>query len=215
MKARLHSLFISILVLLLFFSCSRTPFSVLGLHSSLSSVHLFDREGSLSSSYESLALFVELEQDAALQLEVISPDGLNSWIFAAEKQEMESGEYYGKGGLTLGQSVPLPPGTWSVRILNSDGRTLTESFTLEKGPKAPPFHHQLDAEKGLLVLDEGITEYSIQLLDEKKKVLHRSTTTEQTLDLTSLYPSWQKVHFVGLAWYDEAAKASQIVWYAL
>lgn len=215
MKGRLRVLSVGILALLLSVSCARPSFSLTGIQSTLSSVHLLDREGALITSYESLSLFVETEEDATLQMEIISPDGLNSWVFPAEKQIWEKQDYYGKSGLSLGQRMPLPRGQWSLRLLNSDGRTLTEQFSVEKGSAFSSFQHQVDAEEGTLLLDESMGECAIQLLDEKKRVLHRSTTTEQSIDLTSLYPKWDSVRFVGLTWYDEGARANQIVWYAL
>lgn len=215
MKVRLRLYAISIVVLLFFLSCSRPPFLLSELHVSVSSVSTLDRDGSLVECHESLGLFFESDTKEALQMEVISPDGLNSWIFPASQSSVGKESYYGRSNLTLGERMPLPRGVWSVRILNSDGRTLTEEFTVEKGLEAVQYQNSLDAETGLLVLDEGLGECDLQLLDEKKEVLHRSTTTEQSIELTSLYQRWEKVRYVGLAWYDEEARASQIVWYAL
>lgn len=205
----------SLLVLSLFFSCSRPPFSVLGIHPQVSSVQHYDRHGSLLSSYESLSIFIESEEDARLQMEVTSPDGLNSWIFPAEKRSLENGSFYGRSSLSLGGRISIPPGEWSVRLLNSDGRTISEHFTVERGAEAVSYQTLFDGEKGTLVLDERIVECALELLDEKKRVLHRSTTTGQMIDLTSLYAHWDRVAFVGLSWYDEGSSVSQILWYEL
>lgn len=215
MKGKLHVLLLGILALVLTFSCARPPFSLTGVHSSLSSVHLHDREGSLISSYESLGVFVETEEGSSLQMEVTSPDGLIFWVFPAEKKSWDGQDFYGRASLSLGQQMPLPRGQWSLRLLASDGRTLSESFVVEEGSPFTPYQHQMDADRGVLLLDEGGAEYAIQLLDEKKSALFRSTSTEQRVDLTSLYQRWDKVRFVGVSWYDEGAKASQIVWYTL
>lgn len=215
MRARLYVSSLVIVVLLLCFSCTRVSFTLMGLHTAVSLVSLADSEGKITSSYESLGLFIESEEDATLQMEVVSPDGLNTWLFPAGKKSVGNQDYYGKSGLTLGARAPLPRGQWSVRILRDDGRTITESFILEKGSEPLSCEHHLDAQKGTLVLDSQAKECSLQLLDEKKNVLHRSTTTEQTLDLTDLYPNWDKVRFVGISWYDEAARMSQMVWYTL
>lgn len=215
MKGWLRFSSLMILALGLFFSCSRPSFTLMGIHTSVTLVSLVDSEGNLTASYESLGVFIESEGDATLQMEVTSPDFLNTWLFQAMKKSADKQDYYGKSGLSLGSGMPLPRGQWSVRILRDDGRTITESFFLEKGSQTQAFEHHLDAQKGLLVLDSQLMECSLQLLDEKKNVLHRSTTTEQMIDLTSLYPKWDKVRFVGLSWYDEAARMSQMLWYAL
>ncbi|MDY0290298.1 MAG: hypothetical protein RBR15_15835 [Sphaerochaeta sp.] len=215
MKARLGLLAAGVAALLLFFSCSRPPFTLSGVHVSVSTVSTLDRDGTLVESHESLGIFFEGEAKGDLQMEVISPDGLTSWIFPAEKRIVEKVSYYGRSNLTLGGRMPLPRGVWSMRVLNSDGRTLTEQFSVEKGLEAAPYQNSLDAEAGLLVLDESLGACELQLLGEKKEVLHRSTTTEQSITLTSLYQKWEKVRHVGLAWYDEGARAGRIVWYAL
>jgi len=215
MKARLRFPTIVILALLLCFSCTRPSFSLIGLHTALSLVSHFDSEGKLTSSYESLSVFIETEEDANLQMEVTSPDERNTWLFPAMKKSVEKKDYYGKTALSLGQKMPLPKGEWSLRILRDDGRSIEENFTLEKGKEPQSFQHHLDAEKGTLVLDEQVKECSLQLLDENKKVLYSTLTTEQTLQLTSLYPTWDEVRFVGITWYDEAARLNQIVWYTL
>jgi hypothetical protein len=215
MKARVQVSSIVILGLLLCFSCARPSFTLMGIHTSVSLVSHVDREGTLTSSYESLSVFIESEEDANLQMEVTSPDELNTWLFPATKESVDKQGYYGKAGLSLGQRVPLPRGEWSLRVLRDDGRTITEHFTLEKGSVITPFQHHLDAVEGKLVLDEQVKECAIQLLDETEKTLYSTLTTEQTIDLTNLYPKWDSVRFLGLAWYDEAAKQSQIVWYSL
>ncbi len=215
MRTRLHIVLGSLLVLSCFFSCSRPPFSVLDIHPALNSVRHYDRDGSLTASYESLSLFIESEENAFLQMEITSPDGLNSWIFPAEKRSLDKESYYGRGSLSLGQRVPIPQGQWLVRILNSDGRTISEHFTITRGSEAPSYQNLFDAVEGTLLLDERIAECALQLLDEKRGVLHRSTTTEQMIDLTSLYAKWDRVSLVGLAWYDESSKANLLVWYEL
>ncbi len=215
MKARLRVSFIVILSLVLTLSCARPPFNLLGIHTGVNLVTHVDREGYVSSSYESLSVFVESEDDANLQMEVISPDTLNTWIFPALKQSVDKQGYYGKAGLTLGSHAPLPRGEWSVRVLKSDGRTITEHFTLEKGSATASYENHLDAEKKELILDVKIGECALQLLDETNKVLYRSTTTEQAIDLSTLYPKWDRVRSVGLSWYDEASRQSHIVWYDL
>lgn len=187
----------------------------MGIHTGVSLVSHVDRDGSLVSSYESLGVFIESEEDADLQMEVTSPDGLNSWIFPVQKKRVDNQDFYGKSGLSLGPRVPLPRGEWSLRILQSDGRTLTENFTLEKASEQTSYQHHLDADTGFLVLDELVGECALLLLDETKKVLLRSTTTEQTIDLTSLYPQWDEVRLLGLSWYEETAKLSHEVWYTL
>ncbi|MBI9094667.1 MAG: hypothetical protein JEY71_07280 [Sphaerochaeta sp.] len=215
MKVRLRFSFLIILALLLCFSCTRPPFTLMGIHTGVSRVSHFDSEGKLTTSYESLSVFIESEEDAELQMEVTSPDGLTTWLFPAPKKSIDKQGYYGKAGLSLGQWMSLPSGEWSLRVLRSDGRTITEHFALEKGAEATSFQHHLDAGKGTLVLDGEVGECAIQLLDETKKTLYATLTTEQTIDLTKLYPQWDRVRFLGLAWYDEAAKKSQIAWYAL
>lgn len=215
MKARLQISSLMILALLLSISCARPSFSLMGIHTSVSSIHHYDGEGNLTSAYESLGVFIESEEDASLQMEVTSPDGLDTWLFPAVKQTVDKQLYYGKSGLSLGTRVPLPRGEWSLRILRSDGRTITEHFTLEKGFEVTPFEHHFDAEKGVLFLDEQVREYALQLLDEKKRILFATTTTEQSLDLKSFYPKWDTVRFLALSWYDEAAKQSLVAWYDL
>lgn len=215
MKARLRVSSIVILALLFCLSCTRPSFSVMGVHTGVSLVHHFDKDGVQTQSYESLSVFIESEEDANLQMEVTSPDARTSWLFSAVRKSVDNQGYYGKAGLTLGQTMPLARGEWSVRVLRDDGRTITESFTLEKGSDPQSFLHQLDAEKGTLVLDEQLRECSLQLLDEKQKILYSTLTSEQTLDLASLYPTWDRVRFVGITWYDESAKMNQIAWYTL
>ena len=215
MKARLRVSSIVILALLLCFSCARPSFSLRGVHTSVSLVSHFDSEGTLTSSYESLGVFIESEEDATLQMEVTSPDALNTWLFPAMKKSVDKQAYYGKSALSLGQRMPLPRGEWSLRVLRDDGRTISENFTLEKGSEIASFQHHLDAVEAKLVLDEQVRECAVQLLDEKKKLLYSTLTTEQTLELASLYPNWENVRFVGLTWYDEAARLNQIVWYTL
>lgn len=211
MKARLHVLSICILALLLCLSCTRPSFTLMDIHTGVARVSHYDREGTLTSSYESLSVFVESEEDANLQMEVTSPDGLTTWLFPAGKNQ----EYYGKSSLSLGERMPIPGGEWSLRVMRDDGRTIAESFVVERGSEAASYQYHLDADTLSLVLDEKIRECAIQLLDKNKNVLYRSTTTEQRLELTSLYPKWDRVRFVGLSWYDEGAMQSQIVWYAL
>ncbi len=215
MKTRLHVSSLVLVALLFCVSCARPPFSLMDLHTGVSLVSHFDREGNRTSSYESLSVFVESEEGANLQMEVISPDALNTWLFPAEKKRVDNQDYYGKAALSLGQRMALPRGEWSLRVMRNDGRTITENFILEKGSAPQAYEHHLDAEKGELVLDARVKECSIQLLDEKRNVLHRSTTTEQTLDLSLLYPNWDKVRFIVLGWYDDPAKQSQITWYTL
>lgn len=215
MKARLQVSFGVIVALLLCFSCTRPPFSVMALHPEVSLVHHFDRDGSLTSSFESLSVFIVSEDDANLQMEISSPDGLNTWLFQATKKSIAKQSYYGKAGLCLGSRVPLPRGEWLLRVLSSDGRTITEQFILEKGSEASSFHHHLDAEAAVIVLDEQAKEYDIRLLDEKRSTLFSTLTLEHTIDLAKLYPKWDKVSFVVLTWYDETAKQSQVAWYTL
>lgn len=215
MKARLQVSIGVIVVLLLFFSCARPAFSLMGIHTGVSLVHQYDSEGTLLYSYEALSVFIESEEDANLQMEVSSPDGLNTWLFPAVKKSVGGLTYYGKAALSLGQRVSLPRGEWSLRVLRDDGRTISENFTLEKGSDPPPFLHHLDAGKGELILDDQVRECAIQLLDEKKKSLYSTLTKEQTLNLASLYAKWDKVRFVVLSWYDEPSKQSQIAWYEL
>jgi len=215
MKARLRFSCIVILALLLCLSCTRPPFSLMGIHTGVSLVSHFDREGTLTSSYESLSVFIESEEDAILQMEVTSPDERNTWLFPAMKKSVGKQGYYGKSALSLGQRLLMPRGEWSLRVLRDDGRTISEHFTLEQGMEPKSFLHHLDAEKATLVLDGQVKEFSLQLLDENKKLLYSTLTTEQTLDFTSLYPKWDKVRFVGLTWYDEEARMNQIVWYTL
>ncbi len=215
MNARLRFSFVLLLALLLCFSCARPSFTLMGIHTGVSRISHVDSGGALTSSYESLSVFVESEEDANLQMEVTSPDELNTWVFPASKKRVDKQGYYGKAGLSLGQRIPLPRGEWSLRVLRDDGRTITEHFTLEKGMEATSFQHHLDAAEGKLVLDERVKECAIQLLDKTKKTLYSTLTTEQTLELTKLYPQWDRVRYLGLAWYDEAAKQSQIIWYTL
>lgn len=215
MKARLRVTAVVLLALLLASSCTRPPFSLMETHSSLASVYHLDREGSLTDKYESLGVFIVSEGDASLQMEVTSPDGMSTWLFPAEKRNVADQDYYGKSGLTLGRLMSLPRGEWSLRVLNSDGRTLTDQFTVQQGPAPSSFHHHLDAEEGTLVLDEGFNEYGLQLLDAKGRELYRSTTTEHRIELTSLYSKWDEVRFVGIAWYDDPSLQSMIVWYDL
>jgi|GEM_PF-4743350 len=215
MKTKLRFSFVVILALVLCFSCTRPSFTLMGLHTGLSLVHQGNSEGTLISNYESLSVFIESEEDATLQMEITSPDGLNTWLFPAARKSVGKQGYYGNTGLSLGPSMPLPSGEWTLRVLSSDGRTITENFTLERGSDPQPFVHHLDAEKGILVLDEQVKECSLQLLDREKKILYSTLTTEQALDLARFYPTWDQVRFVGLTWYDEAARMSQIVWYTL
>lgn len=215
MKARLQVCFGVILALLLCFSCTRPSFSVMDMQTEVSLVHYFDTEGSLTSSYESLSVFIESEDDANLQMEISSPDGLNTWLFQATKKIVTKQSYYGKAGLSIGERIPLPRGEWLLRVLSSDGRTIAEHFTLERGSEASSFQHHLDAETAVIVLDEQAKEYDLRLLDEKRSILFSTLTTEHTIDLTKLYPKWDKVRFVVLTWYDETAKQSQVAWYAL
>ncbi|HAF86910.1 MAG TPA: hypothetical protein DCG32_11245 [Sphaerochaeta sp.] len=215
MKARLQFSSMVILALLLCFSCTRPSFTLMGIHTGVSRVSYLDSEGALTSSYESLSVFIESEEGANLQMEVTSPDGLTTWLFPASTRSVDKQGFYGKAGLSLGQWMSLPRGEWSLRALRSDGRTITEHFTLEEGAEATSFQHHLNAEEGTLVLDGQVRECAIQLLDEKKKTLYSTLTTDQTLELSKLYPQWDRVRFIGLAWYDEAARQSQIVWYTL
>lgn len=215
MRTRLQLSSIVIVALLLCLSCTRPSFTLMGIHTGVSRVSHYDREGELTSSYESLSVFVESEEDANLQMEVSSPDGQSSWLFPAKTERIDKIDYYGKASLSLGEQMPLPRGEWSLRVMRDDGRTITESFVLEAGTEAALAQHLLDSDTGTLILPEQVRECAIQLLDVNRRVLHRSTTTEQTIALTSLYTNWDKVRSVGLSWYDEGAKQSQIVWYSL
>lgn len=215
MKARLQVSCCVTLALLLFLSCTRPPFSLRGIHTEVSLVQHVDSEGSLTLSYESLSVFVQSEEDANLQMEVTSPDGLDTWLFTAIKKSVDKQQYYGKPALSLGERMPIPRGEWSLRILKDDGRTIAEHFIVEKGSEPQSLQHQLDAKKGLLVLDEKVNECALHFLDEKKTVLYSTVTTDHTIDLAKLYPKWDKVRFLTLSWYDEAAKMSQVVWYDL
>ncbi len=215
MKTRLHVSSLVLVALLSCVSCARPPFSLIDLHAGVSRVSHFDSEGNRTSSYESLSVFIESEEGANLQMEVLSPDALSTWLFPAEKKRVDNQDYYGKADLSLGQRMALPRGEWSLRVMRDDGRTITEQFTLESGDEPQDVHHHLEAEKGELTLDTRVRECSILLLDEKRDVLHRSTATGQTLDLTLLYPNWEKVRFVVLGWYDDPSKQSQIAWYTL
>ena len=215
MKTKLRVSFVIIVALLICVSCTRPSFTLQGVHTGVSLTHTFTSEGILPSRYESLSVFIESEKDANLQLEVVSPDGLNIWLFPVTKKTVEKQEYYGKANLSIGSWMPLPRGEWTLRILRDDGRTITEQFTVETGSEVQSFHHQLDGVQGKLVLDEQVKQCSIQLLNEEKKSLYSIITTEQTLELASLYPKWEQVRFVVISWYDDSAMLSQIAWYAL
>lgn len=215
MKVRLQVSGVVIVAFLLFFSCARPSFTLMGTHAAVSRVSHYDTEGSLISRYESLSIFIESEEDAILQMEVTSPDRLNTWLFPAKKKIVADQGYYGKAGLSLGQRLPLPRGEWELRILKDDGRTITEPFMLEKGSEAQTYQHLLDGVEGNLVLDESVKECSIQILDENRAPLYSTLTTEQTISLGSLYPKWEKARFVVLSWYDEPSKLSHIAWYEL
>ncbi|MDT4761746.1 hypothetical protein [Sphaerochaeta sp. PS] len=216
MKARLPILVCVGFAFSLLFSCSRSPFTLIEVHSEVSTVRLYDRAQQLITQYESLGVFLQTEEEQpSLQLEVTSPDGLNTWLFKAEKKVVDGIPYYGSANLSLGPLVPIAEGQWSLRVLKDDGRTLSDSFMVEKGTASPRPLPEVDRESWTLAVGDGIGEYGLQLLDEKGRLLFSKTTGDRQVNLQQLYKKWENVHTLGLAWYDERAKESQIVWYLL
>lgn len=207
--ARRYSISLIVLsVILVSISCSRAPFSLIALHTELSLTRHYDREGRVSVEYESLALFLESEVGNTLHMEVLAPDTLTSWSFPATPQMVKEHQYYGRGGLTLGSGTSLPRGEWEVKILHSDGRTITEHFTLEQTAQPLYSSDNYTIVDDTLILGEGITDYSLEFLDAYENVLYTSFGTEQEVELSSLYPIWQQAHYLLLCWYDEPAQMS-------
>lgn len=199
---------------LLGISCSRSTFSLISVQQGVSNVTLLNEQGKVLESFESLSLYVETEDPKAsdLQIEVISPDGASQWTFMAEKREVDTTTYYGSSNLVMGSSLPMMQGAWKVQVLNADGRTLSDTFTIETYPeRRTPLDLTFDPLTKTIQMGKGIAEYKIQLLDEKRKVLYESLQSSSEIVIGNLFASMTKVKFIVLAYFDDHTNMTELI----
>ena len=203
-----------IFLVLLGISCTRSDFSLVSLQHGVSYVTLLNAKGEVVDAFESLSLYVETEDSEAsdLQMEVSSPDGASIWNFQAEKRVVNKTTYHGSSSLVMGNNIPLMQGEWTVQVLNADGRTLSDTFILETYPnRRIPKEVVFDPLKGDLQIDSDGSEYRIQLLDAKKKILYESLQTQQVLHVRDYFVQWNRVKYIVLAYFDDTTNMTELI----
>lgn len=121
--------FLIFLCLLLCISCSKEDFSITAVRA-----QVYVRQH--SSMGLSLYFIPGHAYDGDFQMAVTAPSGTLTWNFHASKADFDGVSYYGSSDIVMPDSAPIPRGTWSLDVINSDGRTLHEFFEVSYGDVA-------------------------------------------------------------------------------
>jgi hypothetical protein len=136
-KARL--VLFCLLIGLSLVSCSRKEVSLVHLETSVA--HIIDLSDGSETQTLNLAFLLDGTTEA-VQVRVQSSDQQNEWVSSAESDVQG---LYQISPLAMGKDVGLPQGLWNLSILQKDGRTLNETFTVSVEPfsvKLPDYDKQ-------------------------------------------------------------------------
>ncbi|MGH0053229.1 MAG: hypothetical protein ACQ5SW_07575 [Sphaerochaetaceae bacterium] len=71
--------------------------------------------------------------EGMIQVRVVSPNGVSSWIESVQATVSPAGvSHYRVGPLSMGTGIPLPSGDWEVTIINDDGIARTEQIAVTR-----------------------------------------------------------------------------------
>ncbi len=201
-------------------SCSRTPFSLISEIHSVSTVTHYDKSGTVLDSYENLSIYVETEDvgsEERLQMQVVSPDGLDTWNFEAQKKEIDNIVYFGYPSLAKEMGTHIQDGLWHLWMIREDGRALEKEFTVNRGKDivAPSRRTVVyDKKTGIVHISDNLS-YAINLLSEEKNSLFEGEIVGPEIDLKVLTKKWAKVSSMILGYYDDTVNRSIVDWYEL
>lgn len=130
--SRTSMLVMLISCMLVCISCSRKDFSCRQMQANVVASVDYN-EDTLSEPTYALSMFVDIGTDFTaedMQFAVSSPDGTFRWEFSPIEIEYDNIRWLGHPCLALGAGIVLPQGDWRLQILNKDGRTIDQTFSV-------------------------------------------------------------------------------------
>ncbi len=133
LHSKLSSFLLFLVVSLLLFSCSKDQYSVINLETNVKNVVQLP----FVEANEELQLsFSLLGENGTIQVKIAAPNAVSAWYTTVQAENKNNDGSYTVGPLAMGNQILLPRGQWELTVINQDGLSLSEEFTLSESSES-------------------------------------------------------------------------------